>query len=436
MEKIQNIIENNLDNSKRFESLEEELLDYEFQYIEKIDKGILKPVNPDGVTIPEDMTERDILKSEEGEDKIKSKTTFEELIYKYTNLSSFLSDEYCKRMGDYMYYSNDQERKKFNDWYDAIIKGIVDSYESGDKNWRNSVNNVIKMNIDKLVSIPVEENNFLKNDNDHEKRSGLIHYNLIDDVAGLEKFKIDKTNKCISIHFKNLSKQKGEDESITNIFSGKSLSGLAVDILDKYPFVDGVVAHSWLVSSPIGKRIGFEVLKEDKQIYPDDRFWGQFVNDKGEISKERIQKFLNTGIPDYYPNEGFISIEEFFKRYLPNDKKGVVHLKQITEESMKFKEDVARIAKEMDKNWEQFSLEGIISLINSNPLLASYFKTQNGQEYIGMIKVMKESGIKKIDDSNYPNKQKIHDHLRKYIEENSCKFTEKREVFIEKDYNR
>jgi hypothetical protein len=435
MEKIQNIIENNLDNSKKFESLEEELLDYEFQYIEKIDKGTLRPLSTKEDTFDDNSEERDDLKSEEGEDKIKHKITFEELIYKYSNFRSFLSDEYCKKMGNYNMYANDEERKKFYDWYDIIMKDVVASYESGDKNWRNNVSNIFRMNIEKLVSIPEEENNFLKRDNTDEKRSGLIHYNIIDNVEGLEKFKIDKNNKCISIHFKNLSKQKDENGSIANIFSGESLSGLAVDILEKYPYVDGVFAYSWLVSSPIGKRIGFETLKEDRKIYSDDCFWGQFINEKGEINKERMKRFLDTGIPDFYPKEGFIEIKKFLE-YLPDEKKGPVHLKQITEESKKFAKDVNRISIEMDKKWEQLSAEDIISLINSNPLLASYFETQNGQEYIRMIKSMKESGIKKIDDSNYPNKQKIHENLRKYIEENSCKFTEKREVFIEKDYNR
>lgn len=108
-----------------------------------------------------------------------------------------------------------------------------------------------------------------------------------------KNFGIDEMDTCLEIHFEDLFSQKQKIMRLPIFFSQKSLyPQLAVDIVAKeYTEAKFIVGRSWLVGSPIGKRIGFDTFYNDYVSYNSGRFWGQFINENGQIKKEKYKSF-------------------------------------------------------------------------------------------------------------------------------------------------
>ncbi len=404
-------IENNniLDNSRRFESLEEEMLDYQFQYIEKLQEGVLKPLH----------------EKVEGYEE-----TFLDYISEYTSIRQYLTEKYCKMMGDNM-YKNEEERKKFNEWYDSVINEIVLSHDIDNKNYRNKISEIFKSGFDKLIPISEKENEYLLDENT-KNMACLIHFNTTKAMDEFKEFGINEGDNCISIHFKDLIKQKNKDGSVINIFSNESLSELALKIIEKYPETKAIIAQSWIVDSAIGQRIGLIPSKKINNVVQDSRFWGQFIDQKGKIKKNEMQKFLDTGIPEHYVTDGFIMTDDFLKKYLPKEYKGkIIKLKDITEESRNFNKEFTLLSKEFNEKWENSSYEEIVEIINKNETIADYFRTEDGQDYLKIIKKVKKQNLDRqsANKIDFKNNNEIKKKFDNFIKEKGSQYVE-REVFI------
>lgn len=406
-DELQNKVENSLGSSRRFESPQEELLNYQFQYIEKLIDGTLQPLH------------KKVGEYEE---------TFEDYVFEYTEFRRYLTDEYCKKMGEGMYSDVEGERKRFEEWLDAILSEIKVNRDSDNKKYLDSIPVIIKKNLD-ILEPELKENGALIKENKYkEERAGLIHFNMTRGVDDLSEYGINKGDSCISIHFKDLVDQKNKDDSVSNIFSNESLSALAVQIVEKFPETKAIIAHSWIVGSPIGKRMKFTVVKEHKEVVSDSRFWGQFVDDKGKIKEDMIQEFLRTGIPKYLITDGFIKTEDFLAAHLPNDKRGKIKLLDYSKESIDFNNDIDKILGEIDHNLD-LSYNDTVKIARTNTLLSQYLDTKKGEEFLKMIKYMKETGVRSVDDLIYDHKNDIRDDLNSFIEKNKNQYIE-REVNI------
>lgn len=415
---IKNIVENSVGSSRRFESVQDELMDYQFQYVEKIEKGNLNELMEVDDGYEEDVNDDGYKKwRKKLEDRLEN--TFEKKLFKYTNLHNDLWDEYKKRIN-----KKDIKSEQFDEWFKNILDIINDDYILRGKEWKDNVKNIIKENLDRIGPITKEYLKEKKRREKEEKKKtvGLINFNL-KEVNKLEKFGIDPNSQCLEIHFKDLFEQKEKNNAV-NIFSGESLSNLAKTIIDKFPYIKAVLGYSWMVDSPIGGRVGFTVYHKDNKM--GGAFWGQFINEKGEINKERMQKFLNTGIPEFFPARGFIKVEDFLKKYLPKEKKGIIELADLSEESLKFIEVLKKLEGD---NFASVSFEEIKSIINENNILSEYIKTQDGINILNMIKIVKDTNAKSLDDIEYPNKEILRKRFGDFIEENKSKYTNK-EVLI------
>jgi hypothetical protein len=408
MEKINNIIESSIDSSKRFENLEEELLDYQLQYVEKLQEGIIKPLH--------EKTEV-------------YKETFSDYISEYTNFRQYLTDRYCKIKGNSM-YENEEERARFNQWYDSVVNEVILSHDSDVKNYRNNISKIFKNGFDKLTPIPEVDNKYLLN-NENEERAGLIHFNTTKAMGEFKDFGINEGDDCISIHFKDLIQQKSKDHTVNNIFSGESLSILALKIIEKYPQTKAIIAESWLIDSAIGERVGFTPSKKIYNVVQDSRFWGQFLDGNGKIKKDEIQKFINTGIPEYYVTDGFIMTKDFLEKYLPKEYKGkTIKLKEIKEDSKKFNKDIQLLSRELNEKWNSSTYDEIFEIITRNNIIASYLKTTNGQDYLRIIKKLKEQNLDRqsIDKLDFKNKDEIKKKFDDFIKNQSTQYIDKEVV--------
>lgn len=396
METIQNTSENSLGNSRRIESLKEELLDYQFQYIEKIEKGELNEL------IDEDS---DKFKNE-GEKNFEKgfKTSFEKKLFGYTNLNSNLWDECERRLKKI-------DPKWFGEWVKGIISQINNEYISGNKDWAKKAQNIIVENLNKVGPIIEEspEEKEKKEKEKNEKKIGLIHYNL-EHTNLLNEFGINKNDDCLSIHIYDFFEQKGKDPSLSKFSLKDSFSKLAIRIVEKYPEVRVIIGRSWLLDSPIGKKMEFNIYKRHKEVMRHAGSWGQFITENGEINKEKMKKFLDTGIPEFFPVEGFIKVEDFLRKYLPPEKRGPIQLKELTEESKKNLDEANKMKERLNNEVNTMSKEEIISMFNESRIISEYIKTEKGKFLYSLILKAKElnTNIENLDMKGFEK-----DDLRK-----------------------
>ncbi|MEI8270218.1 MAG: hypothetical protein WCG45_02520, partial [bacterium] len=267
-------------------------------------------------------------------------------------------------------------------------------------------------------------------DNDIEDRIGLIDFGMDSNLGNiLPGSGISDEDICMQIHFEDFFKQQNSD--VKNLFSSNSLEKLALEIVEKHPETKAVVGKSWLMDTAIAKRIGFKVYNRNFDIKENiGSFWGQFVDSNGQIKNNDVLKFLETGEPHYKIAAGAIMVEDFLGKYLPEERKGRISLKEQTEESREFIKDYNRITKAIEK-WDEISFDELFVVLNSSISFSNYFKTPNGIEYINFFRKAKELNLKRkeVKYLDYKNKQKIRDDFTLFLKENENKFIE-REVII------
>lgn len=400
MEKIPKIEQqtNTQDNSRRFENVKEELLDYQLQYVEKLDSGELS-------FLEESNEKRDFI----------------ELLKDYTSLVHKIEDEFCKRYKDMENVSREEFEYQRGFFSGAVLYKINELYKQDKEHWKEGIKKIVE---DKLSELGPEIRELPKN---KDEKAGLIHFNIVT-TNQLSEFGIEDTDNCLSIHFEDLFKQKKNDPSLSLFSIRESFSNIALSIVEKHPEIQAVVARSWLVDSA-GSTMGFHIYKKHEKVLDNEGFWGQFINEKGELNKERMEKFMKTGKAEFYPAEGFIKTEDFLKRYLPKEKRGTVSLKGKTEEAVKFQKEFSFIIEKVKSNWMNISFDEIFAILNSNSDLSDYFKTKDGEEFLTMMKAFKDSGLKTMDDFVYDYKDDLNQKFREFVVKKTNQYIDK-EVFI------
>jgi len=226
-----------------------------------------------------------------------------------------------------------------------------------------------------------EENRGAKQEN----RVGLFEYEIeAKNCLDMKKFGFNEWDEFLKIHIPNFYKS-GEKQLTPGVIRD-SMEKLSELVLEKFPYISAVIGQSWLLSTPIAKRLGF---KETDRIIPAPltsmSTWAQFIDQEGNISKERLDKFIKTGEFPYKSVSAFISIEELLSRYLPKDKRGDVVLKDIRPGFISYKERLKKYRMEVEK------VKGQYSNFLSDP-------TQTSEEFINSFKdvsvILEEIGLK------------------------------------------
>ena len=240
---------------------------------------------------------------------IDSGISFESCVLNLSDISSKILKEYEKRTGIIPGKETYEEYKKFEK---CVILKIKESYEKNPATYISLIPEIIKQESLKLPEgkkIPIEPSEKERDD------IGLIHFNIQDGIQGLEKFGLSEEDDFLLLHIYPLTDYKKQNDSL-NIFSFNSLKEVAKLIKNKNLSVKGVVIESWIVDSPIGKRMGFhEFETRFKNFYHDETFWGQFYDQNGRLKEEEIKNFLETGVPPFKIVGGFMSKKEFLEKY-------------------------------------------------------------------------------------------------------------------------
>jgi hypothetical protein len=107
-----------------------------------------------------------------------------------------------------------------------------------------------------------------------------------------------------------------------------------------------------------GEKMGF--TRKDEQLNENDfSTWFQFLNQGGQIDMRRVQKMLETGELPYHNTAGFISTEDFLKRYLPENRRGELTLKKINPEMSTIWLQAEQTREKIRSNWSRIIEQGL-----------------------------------------------------------------------------
>ncbi len=382
--------------------LEEKMTKIQLQYVDRLSQGKILPIN----------------KTIEG-DNIDVKD-LSVLFSRCTWIPEELKHQYDNRIG------GEFDKNARNLFQRKIMDNISVFFKEDHKNWIEKTEEFIKNEIEKLGPIQKKEE---QDNNQDTRKVGLIEFGIEDNLGELLS-KLDmKDDRYISIHFPEFYKQK--KDGIKNLFSVNSIDSfkkLALKIINDYPEAKAVVGESWLMDTPIAKRIGFIVSDYSSRRKLGGQFWGQFINSDGQIDNERVSKFLETGIPPYKVSIGIIMVEDFLKKYLPEDRRGKIILKDLNQNfnNEEFEKEI-EIANKVFENWDKSTEEDINMVFCENKILGDFLKRKKGEGFDLLLKNFKKD--KKIKEEVKEDKKFI--EYRKFFLQfiNEKKFINK-EVII------
>ncbi len=237
---------------------------------------------------------------------------FHSLLNKYTDLSNVIYWSYVHKFGGFPSGESlnfvDFDKKVMdqlmqlckdspNEWYKKALKVVKDTIES----WQFT-GDITTINEDKKI------------------KSGFLSYTIANDIKGLEGIKdfgMSKGDQYMLIHIPILKTSSASSDDSFTFFPERMFRPIAQDLNEKYPDSKGVVAVSWIVDSPIGKRIGFHEFRGEKfeDYFHGDAFWGQFFDQNGVLNQKRFSDFLKTGKPSFTVKGGFLSKQEFLSKF-------------------------------------------------------------------------------------------------------------------------
>lgn len=312
---------------------------------------------------------------------------------------------------------------------EKILNNISDLYHKDHEHWIEKIEELVGKELEKYKNLEKKENQDI-NYNNLENKAGLIGFGMETNLGHLlPNSGISDEDFCLQIHFEDFYKQQKGD--IKNLFSSNSLEKLALKIVDEYPETKAIVAKSWLIDTPLAKRIGFTVYNRDFDIKGfSGTFWGQFINSNGQIKSDEVSKFLETGKPKYRTAAGAIMVENFLKKYLPEDRRGKIILKEVKPGLEEFNEQLKKEGKIFESilaNLDKISEEEIEKKIFECEIINGFLKTKHGEGFIELIKGLKRRGKSAEDIKNENLLIKYKKSINEYI--NKLKFTDK-EVII------
>ncbi|MFA5841313.1 MAG: hypothetical protein WC847_03535 [Candidatus Paceibacterota bacterium] len=248
------------------------------------------------------------------------------------------------------------------------------------------------------------------------KKAGIIDFDV--DVDGedlLEKLQtvIKRGDTCISIHLNEPIYKKTLQNSNADISLSRSLEDLAVQIVTKYPETRAIVAESWIVDTVIAKKIGLKIYAKEKYS-TSLSFWGQFINSNGQIDDARVKSFLETGRAPYEIALGAMSVEDFLRKYLPENMKGKILLKEVKPGFEEKFEKENKIVINILSNLSEVSEQDIENQISQCEILSGFLKTEQGNGFLELIKKLKKDGVKVEDIKKNNLFRKYKEPFREY----------------------
>ncbi len=307
---------------------------------------------------------------------------FTQILDQYTTIISDLSNEYNQTEG-----ANEDAWQEF---LQPILVNIDQIHHDHQEDWHTQI-----------FQLVLSKKNFLKElkkkdkpiSNNQERSIGPIRHNISDNrETNLEEYGIKKSDECLEIHVEEFFKKAETELNPENlhIWFGK----LAEEIIDKYPKVKFITGTSWLMDTPVAKRLGFQIT--DKAFtHHSQSTWLQFIDQNGQINHNRLKKLLETGDFLYKVRFGFMTVEDFLQKFLPADRRGQeIVLKEINKDWEEFHIALNKEGKQLKNDWSNLSMADLDNLETKFPKMVEFLKKVDIKtEFFSVLRKMKELNL-------------------------------------------
>jgi hypothetical protein len=234
-----------------------------------------------------------------------------------------------------------------------------------------------------------------------EEKFGLVKHNISDAFGNgcenlpeiFEKIGITDYDKIMVIHIDEAFKNRGK------IDFKDGFAKLAAKIKNETPFIRAILGRSWLVDSGVAEKIGFNKLEIDFSQNGYDT-WLQFIDKDGQISKSRFEELLASGEIPHKTTAGYIMTEDFLKKYLPEEERGEVVLKEVNPAWVEFFEPIKNEFAGLKKNWDNIAdVNALKKYLSENLLVSMDFlkRCQEGVDYFEVLLECKEKKMSFVD---------------------------------------
>lgn len=303
--------------------------------------------------------------------------------------------------------TTEQDDLMVNATMQAFMDTVDEAYASG--GWR-AAETLYKEAIDPLREYAKNRNE--ENDPATEKEAKvqnkrMVSNNMIHEIdhdmggryVGIEQFGFSPTDELMEIHIESAFKL--DDQTVGIDRMKQELGRVAERIVDEFPQCAAVVGSSWLMDTPIAKRLGFTTLPEMKMPMNVYNTWLQMIDKNGQIDQKRLKKLMETGELPYRNTVGYIKTEDFLRIYLPKEKRGVITLKEKNaegdEEFKRFREEGDRFAKDWDRQLKERNSIDFDELLSVHPHVFAILKQAVDQdEYDQMLEFFRTMADQKV----------------------------------------
>lgn len=291
-----------------------------------------------------------------------------------TAIIGLLKREYEKRgrVG-----SSDEKESFLNRMKD----GINQIYSSKEEDWEEKVVGYIKRECSDLGR--------RKNGEEKKNEVGIIHYSLLKNKQEFLNYGIGEPRDVIELHIDKLYRKEGDDFSVKKIRD--SLGKVASLIVKEYPSVGHVIARSWLIDSSLAKAFGFEIIEKTNSLSHFSTWW-QFIDKNGQIDKNRFRKFIETGQLPFKVALGKIEVEDFLRKFLPQEERGEIILKELPPEAIEIRKSLRQFEREFVKKFDSAPLRETLKLFSENEIFSKLEKDGDLDELIEFLIKMRKRG--------------------------------------------
>lgn len=319
------------------------------------------------------------------------KIKFSDVLDKYTSLTGGLR-------GLFMKVNDLNKTEETLDYLDPLMQKIDAIYDGQQANWQQEIINLLNGEEKKLIEQDKAKQQTEGQPKAITKIGPLIYntqnlrYNSPDRQKILAKNGLDEFDDYLEIHVEQIfaNKETGLRAQQLKEWLGK----LAEIIVDKYPRTRALIGTSWLMDTPLAKKLGFLVtdLPIDQNLMST---WLQFIDKNGQIHKDRIKKLVDSGEFPYQAKFGLMTVEDFLKKYLPQDKRGQeIELEEINPALKDFTRQVHEASLGFKNRWMEITEDKIEETLNQYPAMISVLEQADiKSQWLAILKNMKAKNL-------------------------------------------
>ncbi len=283
---------------------------------------------------------------------------FGDILYKNSPLFNKLQDRYS------LARHNDATLPSTWEYMQKIEEQVNQIHSDHAKNWQQEIKKLIDEAENQWPPLPTKEH-----EHDPNMSAGLIKYNPKSDLPWAHTAGYSNEDEFIDVHFEPFFKSGKADLNDQDVF--QSLSKLAEIIVDKYPQTRAVIGTSWLLSHPRTQILGFHPV--DSPIPQNGmHVWLQFMDRNGQINERRVKQLLEAGQMPYPAAAGYIPIEEFLEKFLPLERRGEIHLKEIGPEYKHMRREMNEELEKLRNDWDSGQISDAKQYLEGTALVKKY----------------------------------------------------------------